>query len=95
MFSRTSFGWVSTSKPATSAVPLVGASSVHSMRTVVDLPAPFGPEEAVDLAAGDREVDAVDRVGVVEAPAEAGGAYRDVGHRRPLIRGRASGSVCI
>ena len=31
------------------------------MWTVVDLPAPFGPEEAVDLARGDRQVDPVDR----------------------------------
>ena len=36
--------------PATRAVPAVGGSSVVSISTVVDLPAPFGPEEAVDLA---------------------------------------------
>ena len=34
-----------TSKPATVAEPLVGASSVQSIRTVVDLPAPFGPRK--------------------------------------------------
>ena len=31
------------------------------MWTVVDLPAPFGPEEAVDLARAHLEVDSVDR----------------------------------
>ena len=31
------------SKPPTLAVPLVGGSSVVSISTVVDLPAPFGP----------------------------------------------------
>ena len=41
-------------------MPPVGRSSVVSIRTVVVLPAPFGPEEAVDLALGDLEVDAVD-----------------------------------
>jgi hypothetical protein len=34
---------VATSKPATLAEPLVGLSSVHSIFTVVDFPAPFGP----------------------------------------------------
>ena len=42
------------------ARPLVGGSSVVSMCTVVDLPAPFGPEEAVDLAGSDLEIDPVD-----------------------------------
>ena len=41
-------------------MPPVGRSSVVSIRTVVVLPAPFGPEEGVDLALGDLEVDAVD-----------------------------------
>ena len=49
-----------TSCPATSRVPPVGRSSVVSMRTVVVLPAPFGPEEGVDLALGDLQVDARD-----------------------------------
>ena len=42
-------------------MPDVGGSSVVSIRTVVDLPAPLGPEEAVDLAGVDMEVDPVDR----------------------------------
>ena len=58
MRSRISPASRTTSKPATVAVPPVGVSSVHSIFTRVDLPAPFGPEEAVDLARGDREVDA-------------------------------------
>src|SRR5438445_3862617 len=34
-----------TSTPPTIAVPLVGSSSPHSMRIVVDLPAPFAPRK--------------------------------------------------
>ena len=40
-----SSGWVSTSNPATVAVPEVMPSSVHSILTVVDLPAPLGPRK--------------------------------------------------
>ena len=40
------------------ACPTVIDSSVVSIRTVVDLPAPFGPEEAEDLAGLDPQVDA-------------------------------------
>ena len=40
---RTRFGWRTTSSPATSARPESGCVSVASVRTVVDLPAPFGP----------------------------------------------------
>ncbi len=69
MWRRTFSGWVATSKPATVARPSVGARSVHSMRTVVLFPAPFGPEEAVDLAAADVEVDAVDG-GLLPEPAD-------------------------
>ena len=42
-FWRTRLALAMTSKPATRAVPLVGSSRVHSMRMVVDLPAPLGP----------------------------------------------------
>ena len=55
---RTSPASVTTSWPATFAVPPVGRRSVVSMRTVVVLPAPFGPEEGVDLTLGDVQVDA-------------------------------------
>jgi hypothetical protein len=40
---RTASGSLATSAPATRAVPDVIDSSVVSIRTVVDLPAPFGP----------------------------------------------------
>ena len=39
----TDLGSRATSYPATRAVPAVGLSSVHRIRTTVDLPAPFGP----------------------------------------------------
>ena len=45
MRNRTSTGCFTTSLPATVAVPDVGSSSVVSMRTAVDLPAPFGPRK--------------------------------------------------
>ena len=59
MAARTCVPSSTTSCPATRALPEVGGSSVVSMWTVVDLPAPFGPEEAVHLAGGDADVDAV------------------------------------
>jgi len=34
---------MTTSNPATLAVPDAGASSVHRIEIVVDFPAPFGP----------------------------------------------------
>jgi hypothetical protein len=40
---RAAIGSAATSKPASRAVPLVGAMVVVSMPMVVDLPAPFGP----------------------------------------------------
>ena len=43
IFRLTAPGSFATSKPATSAHPPVGRSSVVSIRTVVVLPAPFGP----------------------------------------------------
>src|SRR5579872_553491 len=42
---RTEAPSVATSKPATNARPEVGGSSVHSIRTVVVLPAPLGPRK--------------------------------------------------
>ena len=42
---RTAGPWVATSSPATRALPAVGGSSVVSMCTVVDLPAPLGPRK--------------------------------------------------
>ena len=45
MLRRTSAPCVAMSKPATVARPAVGGSSVVSMWTVVDLPAPLGPRK--------------------------------------------------
>ena len=45
MRSRTASGSVVTSWPATTARPAVGVSRVHSIRTVVVLPAPLGPRK--------------------------------------------------
>ena len=45
MLRRTSPRSVTTSWPATSAVPPVGSTSVHNIPIVVDLPAPFGPRK--------------------------------------------------
>ena len=42
---RTAGPSVTMSWPATRAVPAVGGSSVVSISTVVDLPAPFGPRK--------------------------------------------------
>ncbi len=41
------------------ALPEVGCSRPHSMRMVVDLPAPLGPRKSEDLAAFDVQVDVV------------------------------------
>src|SRR5580658_2832791 len=43
MFWRTASGSRATSKPATVARPAEGLSRPHSIRMVVDFPAPFGP----------------------------------------------------
>ena len=45
MCERTADGSVTTLCPATSAVPLVGRTSVQRMPMVVDLPAPLGPRK--------------------------------------------------
>src|SRR5690349_3831593 len=45
MLCRTSSPAVTTSYPATFALPPVGGRRVQSIRTVVDLPAPFGPRK--------------------------------------------------
>src|SRR5260370_11289470 len=45
MRSRILSGWVARSQPATRAEPPLGGMSVASMRSVVVLPAPFGPRK--------------------------------------------------
>ncbi len=46
MRARTRSGWRRASTPATCSEPASGVVSVASMRTNVDLPAPFGPRIA-------------------------------------------------
>ena len=55
------------------------------MRIVVVLPEPFGPEEAVDLRARDREVDVVDGDEVAEAAREAARLDRELAHRAVAV----------
>ena len=87
---RTSPDCSTTSYPATRAVPPVGRRSVVSIRTVVVLPAPFGPEEGIDLALGHLEVDPLDGLDLVpEAPLEA--RYFDCRQGWESTRRRRSG----
>ena len=77
-----------TSCPATHARPAVGGSSVVSMWTVVDLPGAVRPEEAVDLAGLDAQVDAVDRArALLELPDEALRLDGGVGHAPHTTQG--------
>ena len=55
------------SKPLTRAVPEVGGTSVVNMRMSVDLPAPFGPEQAEHLAVLDGEIQRVHGGKIAEA----------------------------
>ena len=69
--------------PSTRAVPPSGASSVASIRIVGGLAGAVGAEHAVDRAAADGEVDAVDGADVAEGLHQARGLDREVsGHRR-------------
>ena len=75
------------------ACPRSGSMRAVSIRTVVVLPAPFGPEQAEDLAAADVEVDAADGPAVAERPPEPDGAQREVrstGRMRPRPKSRVS-----
>ena len=82
------------------AVPLVGGTSVVSMRMSVDLPGAVGPEQAEDLAVLDAEAEAVDGAEVAEAlgqmvdfDVEHGdlGRRSRGGGRAPVIGRRAAG----
>ena len=78
---------VVTENPATRAMPSVGGSRVVSMCTVVDLPAPLGPEEPVHLARLDPQADSVDGAVAVELLDQALGLDR-VG-RQTAVAGAA------
>lgn len=58
------------SMPATVADPEVGVSSVPSVRTVVVLPAPFGPRNPNTSPVADLEGDVVERDAATEALAQ-------------------------
>ena len=71
--------------PKTDASPPVVRASPSSTRIVVDLPAPFGPEEAVDLPLFDVEVEPVEGVDAAVVLGEAAGVD-DCGHARDVRR---------
>ena len=60
------------------SMPAVGRSRPVRHLIVVDLPAPFGPEESVEAAGGDGEIDAVHRAEITEVAGQAGGLDREV-----------------
>ena len=64
------FGIAPTSTPPTRAVPQVGRSSPHSMRMVVDLPAPLAPRKPKISPCLDVERQVVDRRERAEAPGQ-------------------------
>ena len=63
------------------ACPESGVSRPHSMRIVVVLPEPFGPEEAVDRAALDLQRQVAHHHAAVEAFGQAVDVDHDVGRR--------------
>ena len=57
--------------PPTSAVPLVGFSRPHSMRIVVDLPAPFAPRKPKISPGADVEREVIDGGEIAEPARQA------------------------
>ena len=74
-----------TGRPPISAVPASAASRPRITRIVVDLPAPFGPDEAGDLAGPDGERHPVQRQGRAEPLAQPGDFDRRM-FMRPVLR---------
>ena len=81
MRSRTRSGSVVTSKPATRALPSVGAESVVRMRIAVVLPGAVVAEQAEHGARRHVEVEVAQRPQVAEALAEARGDDAALGSR--------------
>ena len=78
-------------EPKTVTSPLSGFVSPKIMSTVVDLPAPLGPEQRDDFARRDGQIDAVHSADVGVVLAQAGQV-----HRRP--RGHLGGpahGLCV
>ena len=83
-------GW-----PKTCTSPAVGVISPTSTRSTVVLPAPFGPEQADDLAVLDPEADVVDRaVAAGVLLDQRRDAHRDVGQLRVGLAAPAAGARC-
>ena len=85
------------SPPSSARAPASARSSPSSTRIVVDLPAAVGTEEAVDLARGDLEVEAVERAGGAERLDEPGDLDRG-GHARQRTetsQKRETSEVCV
>ena len=80
-----------TSMPPTVAVPLVGFSSPHSMRIVVDLPAPLLPRKPKTSPCRDLERQAVDGDEVAEALRQIGDGD---GVHRPSARASRASARC-
>ena len=59
-----------TSRPPITMLPVSFCSSPATMRSVVVLPQPAGPEQRHELAVLDRKVDAVDRLHPAESAAD-------------------------
>ena len=77
-------GSVSASMPNTEIEPASGRSRPATMRSVVVLPAPFGPSSAIELAGAHREIETVDG-GPVEDFLQAADFER--GERLELVHG--------
>ena len=88
---RISSGSSRTSRPSTQAWPSDGAMSAASRRTVVVLPAPFGPEQAEHLARCDLQAHVADRPEVAEPPAEA--VEAEHGRRRRSVKSRGKSAT--
>ena len=68
------------SRPRQVPEPASGVSSPQSMRIVVVLPLPFGPEEAADATRGDLQLHVVDDGATAVALGQPGDVDRQVGH---------------
>ncbi len=73
---RTRSASATTSCPAIRALPASGRSSVASIRTIVVLPAPFGPSSETTVPGLDAQVERVDGGEVAEALRQAFGFDR-------------------
>src|SRR5207244_4319470 len=79
-----------TRSPNSSAWPAVGRIISSSIRMVVDLPAPLSPEERVDLAAGNAQVDPIGGEDIATVSlGQPGRCDREISHARDILIGAA------